>query len=212
MAFKTTIDSTLKVLLADDHRIFRDGLKLLLASLPWVRIVAEADRLDTLKVLVQESAPDLMVLDYHMPGGDTGALLAYFRQRYPEMKLVMLTGAQSPVVLKQLVDLRADAVLLKQSSGAHLVQSLEKVVAGERVVSPEVQALVDAADVQLTARELQILKLIYDGLSNSEIAQAFSLSAKTVDKHRENLMRKLGTSNVVQLVHKVHELRLWEVP
>ncbi|NJM43397.1 MAG: response regulator transcription factor [Brachymonas sp.] len=199
-----------KVLLADDHRIFRDGLKLLLASLPGVRIVAETDRLDTLKALVLEAQPDLMVLDYHMPGGDTAALLSYFRQRFPELKIVMLTGAQSAVVLKQLMDLEPDAVLLKQGSGEQLLASLQKVIAGERVILKEVQSLAQEADVPLTARELQVLKLIYDGSSNSEMAQVLSLSAKTVDKHRENLMRKMGTNNVAQLVRKVHALRLWE--
>jgi DNA-binding NarL/FixJ family response regulator len=196
--------------LADDHRIFRDGLKLLLATLPGVRIVAETDRLDALKPLIAEHLPDLLILDYHMPGGDTGATASYLRQRYPEMKLVMLTGAQSPVVLKQLTDLGADAVLLKQGGGQDLVESLQQVIAGRRVLPSDVKALAAQADLDLTPRELQILKLIYDGRSNSEMAEQLSLSPKTVDKHRENLMRKLGTNNVAQLVRKVHELKLWE--
>jgi DNA-binding NarL/FixJ family response regulator len=202
--------SITRVVLADDHRIFRDGLKLLLATLPGVRIVAETDRLDTLKALIAEHSPDVLILDYHMPGGDTGATASYLRQRYPEMKLVMLTGAQSPVVLKQLTDLGVDAVLLKQGSGQDLIASLQQVIAGRRVFPSNVQELAAQADLDLTPRELQILKLIYDGRSNSEMAEQLSLSPKTVDKHRENLMRKLGTNNVAQLVRKVHALNLWE--
>jgi DNA-binding NarL/FixJ family response regulator len=198
------------VVLADDHRIFRDGLKLLLATLPGVRIVAETDRLDTLKALIAEHSPDVLILDYNMPGGDTGATASYLRQRYPEMKLVMLTGAQSPVVLKQLTDLGVDAVLLKQGSGQDLITSLQQVIAGRRVFPSNVQELAAQADLDLTPRELQILKLIYDGRTNSEMAEQLSLSPKTVDKHRENLMRKLGTNNVAQLVRKVHALNLWE--
>lgn len=202
--------SITRIVLADDHRIFRDGLKLLLATLPGVHIVAETDRLDTLKAVVAEHSPDLLLLDYHMPGGDTGAIASYLRQRYPEMKLVMLTGAQSAVVLKQLMDLGADAVLLKQGSGQDLVASLQQVIAGRRVLPSDVRELAAQADLDLTARELQILKLIYDGHSNSEMAEQLSLSPKTVDKHRENLMRKLGINNVAQLVRKVHDLKLWE--
>jgi DNA-binding NarL/FixJ family response regulator len=200
--------SAVRILLADDHRIFRDGLKLLLSTQPGLHIVAETDRVDAIKDLVIAHTPDLLVLDYHMPGGDTGALVGYLRQRYPELKLIMLTGAQSAVVIRQLVDLDAHGVLLKHIGATELLKSIQRVVAGERVLPNEVTALAAQADLQLTARELQVLKLVYDGHSNNEIAQQLSLSAKTVDKHRENLMRKMETNNVAQLVRKVHALKL----
>ncbi|MDT8997900.1 response regulator transcription factor [Paucibacter sp. APW11] len=206
-----TSTAPIKVLLADDHLIFREGLKLLLqASLPELQIVAETDGLTELKSLVQSLQPELLLLDYHMPGGDTAALLGYFRQRYPELKIVMLTGAQSPLLLRQLVDLGADAVLLKQGSGEELLASLRMVLAGGKVVTEAVQQRIEQASLALTPRELQVMKLIYDGLSNSEIAVNLSLSPKTVDKHRENLMRKMEVNNVTQLVKKVYALKLLE--
>lgn len=214
MAVQTSnseVPARVRVLLADDHVIFRDGLKLLLqAHLPELEIVAEAEELTALKSLVQNLEPALLMLDYHMPGGDTAALLGYFRQRYPDMRIVMLTGAQSPLVLRQLVDLGADAVLLKQGSGEELLASLRKVLAGGRVLTEAVRERIEQTSLTLTPRELQVMKLIYDGLSNSEIAQSLSLSPKTVDKHRENLMRKMECNNVTQLVKKVYALKLLE--
>lgn len=204
-----TVPKTL--LLADDHTLFREGLKLLLGTMPGVRIVAETGVLTELKALVQQHQPDLLLLDYHMPSGDTAALATYLRQRHPAMRLVMLTGAASPWVLRQLVDLGVDAVLLKELDARTLQSSLADVLAGRQVLPPEVKALIGQHDVDLTRREMQILKLVYDGLSNAGIADLLSLSPKTVDKHRENLMRKMGVSSAAQLIRKVHEMQLFDL-
>lgn len=81
-------------------------------------------------------------------------------------------------------------------------------MAGKQVIPEEVQTQIDACETDLTPRELQILALIYQGLATIDIAEQLSLSAKTVDKHRENIMRKLQVNNVVQLIHKVQLLKL----
>lgn len=199
----------MRLLLGDDHAVFRDALKLLLAALPSVEIVAEGGDIDTLRQLVQSHEPDLVLLDYHMPGGDSAALLDYVKRRYPAMKVAMLTGAQSPTILRQLVDLGADAVLLKSTGGADLLAALRRVIAGERVLPEEVaNRVADAPSAGLTQRELQVLGQLYAGRSNAEIAAAFALSPKTVDKHRENIMRKLQVNSSAQLVKRVHELKL----
>lgn len=198
-----------RLLLADDHGVFRDALKLLLASLPSLEIVAEADHAEQVRELAQIHEPELVLLDYHMPGGDGGMLLDYLKRRFPGIKVAMLTGAQSPTILRQLAERGADAVLLKSARGTDILDALRRVIAGERVLPSEVQALVaDAAGAQLTPRELQVLGQIYAGRSNAEIAASFALSPKTVDKHRENLMRKLQVNSTAQLVKKVHELKL----
>ena len=87
-----------RILLADDHVIFRDGLKLLLGMEPGWSIVGEASSLAGLKEQVASLSPDLLLLDYHMPGGDTAATADWLLQRYPSLRLLMLTGAQSPTV------------------------------------------------------------------------------------------------------------------
>jgi DNA-binding NarL/FixJ family response regulator len=196
----------MQIILADDHAIFRQGLALLLQAQPGYRVVAEAERLEGLPQLVQQHKPDLLILDYHMPGGESSAVLAYCKQRDPDLKVIALTGAQSGMAYRQLIDARADAVLLKDATAPELLRCIRDVMAGKTVVPEAVQRQADAVDHGLTPRERQILQLIYQGLATVEVAGQLHLSAKTVDKHRENLMRKLGVSNVVQLIHKAREL------
>ena len=197
-------------MLADDHVIFRDGLKLLLGMEPGWSIVGEASSLDGLKEQVASLSPDLLLLDYHMPGGDTAATADWLLQRYPSLRLLMLTGAQSPTVYRQMLDVGVHGLLLKQGSGAELVQAVHRVLRGERVVDAALQSAAAASETGLSPRELQVAKLVVDGLTNAQIGVHFNLSPKTVDKHRENLMRKLGVSSAAQLVNKAHELRLFE--
>lgn len=194
----------IRVVLADDHAIFRDGLKLLLALEPDFEVVADTSHLDPVKALVREHNAHLLLIDYHMPGGDSSALIGWLKARHPELKVVALTGSRSGVILQQLIDVQADAVLLKDESGAELIAHLRAVLAGRRIIPTDVRTLAQEAEMPLTRRELQITKLICDGLSNTVIADTLALSPKTVDKHRENILRKLEVSNVAQLVHKVH--------
>lgn len=196
------------VLLADDHAIFRDGLRLLLQTLQGYRVVAEASSLQQVMPLMQEHAIDLLILDYYMPSGDSSATLAYCKQRYPGLKAVALTGASSGVVFKQLRDARADAILCKDGPGEDLVRCIERVMSGEQVIPDDVKDRIDACRTGLTAREQQVLRLIYQGFATAEIAVQLNLSFKTVDKHRENVMRKLQVNNVVQLIHKAQSLQL----
>lgn len=198
----------MQIILADDHAIFRQGLALLLQAQPGYRIVAEADRLEGVPQLVQQHKPDLLILDYHMPGGESSAVLAYCKQRDPALKVIALTGAQSGMAYRQLIDARADAVLLKDATAPELLRCIADVMAGKTVVPEAVQRQADAVDHGLTPRERQILQLIYQGLPTTEVAEQLHLSVKTVDKHRENLMRKLGVCNVVQLIHKAREFGL----
>lgn len=198
----------MNILLADDHAIFRQGLKLMLDSQAGYRVVSEVASLDQIQPQLQQNQIDLMIIDYHMPGGESSSVLGYCKQRYPSLKIIALTGSHSGVVLKQLRDAKADAVLLKDAEGHELLDAIRQVMAGQVVVSVAAQAEIDSCTSDLTARELQTIQLIYQGLSNTEMAEQLNLSPKTVDKHRENLMRKLQVTNVVQLIHKVHMLKL----
>ena len=201
-----------RIAIADDHAIFRQGLKLLLQSQAGYQVVAEIASLDQVLPTLQTEELDLLILDYHMPGGESSAVLAYCKQRYPELKIIALTGANSGVIFKQLRDAKADAVLQKEASAEALLSSLQQVLDGRHqhtLLSEEVQEQIAASETDLTPRELQILALIYQGQATNDIAEQLSLSAKTVDKHRENLMRKLDVNNVVQLIHKVQLLKLY---
>ena len=109
-----TVHTAIRVAIADDHAIFRQGLQLLLQSQTGYQVVAEIASLDQVLPTLQTQAVDLLILDYHMPGGESSAVLAYCKQRYPELKIIALTGANSGVIFKQLRDAKADAVLQKK--------------------------------------------------------------------------------------------------
>lgn len=203
--------NTTRILLVDDHALFRQGLKFLLHTQIGYEVVAELGSLDQVLPCLQEQSFDLMILDYHMPGGESSAVLTYCKQRYPEMKVLALTGANSGIIFKQMRDAKADGVMQKEASPDELLSCLQQILRGhssQTIVSITVQEQIDASETDLTPRELQIMALIYQGRATAEIAEQLSLSAKTVDKHRENLMRKLGVNNVVQLIHRVQELKL----
>ncbi|MDO9105565.1 MAG: response regulator transcription factor [Methylovulum sp.] len=199
----------MRIILADDHAIFREGLKLLLHSQHDKDVVAEIESLENLKTEIQKQHADLLILDYHMPGGDAVALLAYCKKRYPELKIIALTGAQSGQILKQLVAAKADAVLLKDGASVELLLAIQQVMQGKRYFSNTVKNNIADIDLQLSTRELQVLKLIFSGLVTRAIADNLALSPKTVDKHRENIMRKLHVNNLVELINKVHQLKLF---
>lgn len=195
-----------RLLLADDHQIFRDGLKLLLQTFQQVELVAELCSLAELQQSVKASQPDLLLLDYHMPGGDTSAEIAYLKQRQPTLKIIVLTGSQSPQLLQQIEQAQADGILQKNGDARELQQAIHSVMAGQRYIAANVSTLLAEAELALTPREFQIMKLVCDGLSNAQIAEALHLSPKTTDKHRENLMRKLNVNNVAQLIKKALQM------
>ncbi|MBU1619687.1 MAG: response regulator transcription factor [Gammaproteobacteria bacterium] len=200
----------MQIIIADDHEIFRDGLKLLLGSRPDYDIVSEAENAMDLKEQVQRLQPDLVIMDYHMPGDNSLAVLDYIKKRYPKLKVVLLTGTQSGASLRQLAESRADAVLLKEGSGKAMISTLDQVMAGKRVIHQSVSDRIASVDFSLTQREFQILTLLVLGKPSSSIAEALGVSARTVDKHRENIMKKMDAKNVVQLVQIAYQLNLVE--
>lgn len=202
----------MRIIIADDHTIFRDGLKLLLAQCPGYQVVAETGDAGALQALVQQHRPDLLIMDYNMPGGDSGAVLAYLKQRHAGLRVLVLTAERSGALLKHLADAGADGILLKEGSAEAMLAAVRAVAGGATVIPENVRAKIEETAIQLSEREFQVLHLICAGLANTAIAERFALSVRTVDKHRENLLRKLGVNNVVQLINKAQELQLFEAP
>ncbi len=181
-------------------------MRLLLANDPAFEVVGEVKELGGLKEAIRLGRPDLLLVDYHMPGGDSCALVNHLKHTLPALRIVFLTGSSSAAVLKQMANVGADAVLLKDGSAVELMAHLRAVMAGARVIPPAVAERIAQCEGLLTRREMQVVKLIGDGLSNTEMAALLALSPKTVDKHRENLMRKLEVNSVAQLVLKAHAM------
>ena len=198
----------MNIILADDHIIFREGLNLLLSNTPNNNIIAQANDAIELKELVQNHQPDLVIMDYHMPNGDTMATLEYINSRFPKIKIIVLTGSHSGMLLKRLSESSADAVLLKENSAYSLNNVIAEVFSGKRVIPDAVLDKIQQDDFDLTKREYQVLGQIVKGHNSQEMADILGISAKTVGKHRENVMKKMNVNNVAQLVALAFRLNL----
>ena len=200
----------IQIAIVDDHAIFRDGLALLLNQQPDFVVSWQAGDNQSLLDNVRTNQPDLIIMDYHMPGADTGATLSYLKKRYPSIKTLFLTATTSGVLLQQLIKLNPDGILLKESGGNVLLSAIKTVLGGGQLISDKVQELVMQDSFSLTKREFQVLHLICSGMGKTEIAQSLNLSKGTLAKHRENLMRKMSVNNTVKLINMVNRLGLFE--
>ena len=200
-----------RVLLADDHAMVRRGLRLVLDSEPDLRVVAEAgDGIEALDA-ARAGELDLAILDVSMPrmtGLQAAAEIAALR---PEVRVLMLSMHDNEQYLFEALKAGASGYVLKSAADRDLIEACRAALRGEPFLYPSaVAALIrdfldraragaEAPSDPLTPRELQVVKLIAEAHTNVEIAEALQISAKTVERHRENLMGKLGMRDRVEL-------------
>lgn len=209
------------VLLVDDHKIVREGIRYYLEENSDIKVVCEAGSGEAAIELLKERASEIEVaiVDISM-GGMTGFELTEFvTKNYPHIHVIGLSMFHEPQHIKQMMNAGAKGYLLKNSSQQEIVAAIEKVLAGETYFSPEVTEIVMnnlagrskknysrvAVEMPLTKRELEILEMIIKEHSNQEIADALFISLRTVDAHKRNLLEKTGSKNVAGLVlYAVH--------
>lgn len=205
---------TIRILLVDDHTLFRSGLKALLSRQPDFEIVGEAsDGLEGVK-LAEQLKPDLVLLDLDMPVMSGTEALAQMLASNRELPVVMLTVGEDAEDLKEAFVLGARGYLVKNIDAEYLVNSVRQVVAGESVMSPEMTSkfvngirakhLSLMPEVRpetvksLTERERQILGCLAQGASNREMANLLNMSESTVKAHLQRIMRRFDFSSRVQ--------------
>lgn len=198
--------SKIRVLLADDHSLFREGLANIVNAQPDFEVVGEAG--DGLEVLVKarELAPDLVVMDISMPGCDGVEATQQIMSEFPDMTIVMLTVRDEDEKLFEAIKSGARGYLLKSISSRELVSMLRRAVAGDAAISPalggrmleEFRRLArqehhppDEETTALTQREQEVLSLVAEGATDKEIADALSISIHTVKSHMRNILAKL---------------------
>jgi DNA-binding NarL/FixJ family response regulator len=205
-----TIPLVTRILVADDHPIVRSGLKTVLDAQPDLQVVAEAeDGAEAVKKALATDL-DLAILDVAMPKLTGIQVAAELHRRRPELKLLMLSMYDGEQFLFESLKAGASGYVLKSDADHDIVDACRKTMRGESFLYPSaITAIVrdyvdrgpsDEADFDvLTPRELQVLKLIAEAHSSKEIAAELVISIKTVERHRQNILEKLGMSDRVEL-------------
>jgi two-component system, NarL family, response regulator NreC len=192
------------IALADDHAVVRSGLRMLLESEPDLTVVGEAGALEEIPVLVEGSRPDVLLLDVHMRGGASLDLIPGLAEG---TRVLVLTMQDDPGYARTAMRAGARGYVLKEAEDAELVQAVRTVAAGGTYLDPALggRLLADDGPGELTEREREILGLIALGHTNSEMAQRLYLSLRTIETHRANIHRKLGTDSRAELVRHALE-------
>lgn len=196
------MNEPITVLLVDDHALVRRGFRRLLEDDPSIRVLGEANSGEDAIARFEDLHPDVVVMDSAMPGmggiGATRAILA----KWPDARILMLSMHSEETLVRQALSAGARGYVLKSALDLDLAAAIRQVHAGHQVVEPAVARKPKTGDERntLTPRELQVLQLICDGLSNKEIASRLGLSANTVAVHRARIMNTLGVHKTAELV------------
>src|SRR5215510_11173933 len=191
------------VLLVDDHALVRRGFRRLLEDDHSIQVVGEGSNGDDAIRMMNELKPTVIVMDAAMPG--TGGLAATraIMSTTPDAAILMLSMHAEETLVRQAMAAGARGYILKNALDLDLAAAVKQVAAGETVLDPALTpqpALAGDRNKRLTKRELEVLQLICDGLSNKEIAEKLDLSANTVAVHRANIMNALGLHKTAELV------------
>jgi two-component system, NarL family, response regulator NreC len=188
--------------IADDHAVVREGLRLLLEAEEDFAVVGEASDLDETYAMLRDRAPRVLVLDLHMGRQLSLGRLSELRSASPSSAVVILTIEDDPAFAQQAWSAGAAGYVLKEASRNDLVRAIRTVGKGGRYLDPAIGgwALEMGGATPLTERELEVLRLVALGHTNSDIAKRMHISPRTVETHRANLQRKLGVSGRPELV------------
>jgi len=201
MAEKTT--NKITVLLVDDHALVRRGFRRLLEDDPDIAVVGEGSTGDEAITLTKELKPTVIVMDAAMPGTNGLAATRAIMSTTPSARILMLSMHAEETLVRQAMAAGARGYVLKNALDLDLAAAVKRIAAGETVMDPALAqpaALAGERNKRLTPRELEVLQLICDGLSNKEIAEKLELSANTVAVHRANIMDALGIHKTAELV------------
>lgn len=206
-------DGMLTIVLADDHRIVRDGLRMVLERDGGFDIVAEAGTADDAVRYVRGHKPDVLVLDLNMPGTPSLETLPKLAEASPDTKVVVLTMQSGTAFARQALRAGVRGYVLKEGAGAELVQAIQTVVGGDTYLTPGLGARLASEPEQpelpdgLTPREVEVLALLALGHTNGEIGDQLHLSRRTVETHRASLQSKSGCATRADLVRYAIEHR-----
>ncbi|QGP91987.1 Oxygen regulatory protein NreC [Neomoorella glycerini] len=205
----------IRVVLVDDHVVVREGLRALLAGEKDIEVVGETGSVAELLDLVEEARPEVLVMDLQLGNGQNGVeATRTLLQRWPDLKVVILSMYDDRELVFRALEAGAMGYVLKRAGVEDLIRAIRLVVRGEAFLDPQIaRRVIDGLQqglpanrvdgderVELTDREIEVLRLAAEGLTNAEIARRLFISVKTVQAHRASLMQKLGLHDRVDLV------------
>jgi DNA-binding NarL/FixJ family response regulator len=203
----------IKVIICDDHQILVQGLKSLLKDSEEIEIIATANNGQELLETLKNKKTDILLLDVDMPVMDGYETLKQVKSKYSSIKVISLTIHLDKTIIQKMMETGASGYLLKNINKSELSEAIRKVYSGKIYISDEATnslldkeklevktAQLDESVEELTKREIEILKLIAEGYSNTEIGGILYISPRTVDTHRTNIMKKLNVKNIAGLI------------
>lgn len=197
----------IKILLAEDHALVREGLKLLIETEPGLQVIAETGDGAAVEGLVHKFSPDLLLLDLDLPGCHGNEVAARVKRQSDAVKILVLTGSREPESIGQALAAGVDGYILKHEHAGDLLQAVRALLSGRQYVSKSIADLFqeNGTDrngghaVPPTPREQEIMCMIAHGVSNQDIATILHISVFTVRTHRQNLMEKLCLHNAAEI-------------
>jgi DNA-binding NarL/FixJ family response regulator len=206
----------IKILLADDHQMFLDAINLLFKDAPDMDIVDEANNGDEVIDVLSRRKIDIILMDVQMPGKNGLETTIEVKQKYPEVKVLALTGEKAGSIITKMIDAGASGYVSKNCTKEELLSAVRKVYNGSKFFSSDVseiimdtmtesrnkskQSQLNIMKDHLTNREIEIIKLVCSGFSNQQIAEKLIRSPRTIDTHRTNIMKKINVHNIAGLM------------
>lgn len=211
----------IRIVIADDHTIVREGLKQLLAGDPVLEVVGEARDGHEVMQRVRELDFDVLMLDLSMPGRSGIDLIKQAKAEKPKLRILVLSMHEEHQYAVRAIRAGASGYLTKESASTQLISALHRVAAGGAYITPEVAEQLalgampsgdQAPHTTLSDREFQVLRMLASGGSVTDIAERINLSVKTVSTHKARLMQKLGVSTTTELLRYALQHRLTDDP
>ena len=196
---------TIRVVIADDHAVVRRGLRQVLDAEEGFEVVAEASDLEGARRYVRGHRPDVLILDLNLPEGLSLGAIPDIRADSPKTQIVVLTMQNEPAYARQALSAGALGYVLKEAAESELVEAVQRAAAGDTYLNPRLGARVAAEPLPgppdgLSEREVEVLRMIALGHTNSEIANELYLSVRTVETHRAHIQQKLRLGSRSELV------------
>jgi two-component system response regulator NreC len=197
---------SIRLVLADDHAVVREGLRVLLESEGRMEVVAQAEDAEGALRYARGHKPDIVLLDLNMPGRDTLEVIPEILEAVPDTRVIVLTMHPEPGFARAAMTAGASGYVLKDASYDELLRAIEAAHQGQTYVDPTMGAADPPGQPDgLSEREAQVLRLIAIGHTNAEIAAQLSLSVRTVETHRAHIHQKTGRTGRADLVRYAHE-------